>query len=233
MTTATRPPATAVEEDLVELGRAVVGQGLVVASGGNISVRRDDGLIAITPSGASLAGCDAGSLPLLRPDGTIVDGGPRPSSELAMHVTAMRLRPDARVVLHLHPATSTLLHVLGIPIRHFTTDHAYYLRQVATVGFLAPGSAELAEAVGDALDGSDVVLLKNHGCLLVAADAALALSRAANLEAAAAATVTARGLGDLTTTVPDAYLAGIRAAEVASLAPGYGGGLAPGHGMSG
>lgn len=222
MTERTRPPATAAERDLVALGRQVVEQGLVVAAGGNISVRRDDGLVAITPSGASLAGCEPATLPLLDGAGTVVHGGTRPSSELAMHVTALRLRPDARVVLHLHPATSTLLHVLGVRIRHFTTDHAYYLRDTGLVDFFPPGSAELARAVGEALGSSDVVLLRNHGCLVVADSVDLALSRAANLEAAAAATVTALRLGDTDTTVPDAYLAGIRAAEAAAGATGYG-----------
>lgn len=217
-----RPPAQPIEHDLVALGREVVEQRLVVAAGGNISVRRDDGLIAITPSGVSLAGCVAEELPLLRPDGTVVGGVGRPSSELAMHVRALAARPDATVVLHLHPATSTLLHVLGVPIRFFTTDHAYYLRHLAPVGFFPPGSVELATEVAAALAGADVVLLRNHGCLLVADSTDLAFSRAANLEAAATATVTALRLGDDSTVVPASYLEGIRAAETAAGRVTYG-----------
>lgn len=221
-----RPTATDIEHGLVRLGRQVVSTGLVVASGGNISVRRPDGLLAVTPSGWSLAGCQVDDLPLLDGDGTQVAGAHRPTSEWLMHTEAMRRRPDVTVGLHLHPATSTTLHALGIPVRHLTTDHAYYLREVATVGFHPPGSAELAHAVAEAIDGSDVVLLRNHGCMVLADSVDLAYSRAANLEAAATATLLALQLNDTTTTVPDAYLARVREAEEAAGRAVYGAGAA-------
>ena len=47
--------------------------------------------------------------------------------------------------------------------------------------------AAVAAAVAAQLDGAEVVLLKHHGCLLVAAAADLAYQRAMNLEAAAMA----------------------------------------------
>ena len=80
---------------------------------------------------------------------------------------------------------ATLLHGLDIPIRTITTDHAFYLRSIATVPYRHPGSAQLAEAAAAELTaGADVVLLRHHGCLVVADTADLALSRAVNLEAA-------------------------------------------------
>ena len=41
----------AVRSELVELGRAVVDAGLVVAAGGNLAARLDERLLLVTPTG--------------------------------------------------------------------------------------------------------------------------------------------------------------------------------------
>jgi L-fuculose-phosphate aldolase len=107
-----------------------------------------------------------------------------------------------------------LLHGLDIPIRTITTDHAFYLRSIATVPYLHPGSPQLAEAAAAELTaGADVVLLRHHGCLVVADTADLALSRAVNLEAAAEASYRARLLGDDVTVCPPEFLEHVRSDE--------------------
>jgi L-fuculose-phosphate aldolase len=82
------------------------------------------------------------------------------------------------------------------------------------------GTIELALAVAAQLDGAQVVLLRHHGCLLVAETADLAYQRAMNLEAAAMATYRALLLGDEETVTPPEYMERIRALEAAG--EGYG-----------
>lgn len=198
-----------IRERVIGLGRAVVGAGLVVAAGGNIAVRADDDAdhVWVTPSGWSLADLSAADLVLVAHDGQHLEGANAPTSELLLHLAALRVRPDVTWSLHLHPPVATLLHGLDIPIRTITTDHAFYLRSIATVPYLHPGSAQLAEAAAAELTaGADVVLLRHHGCLIVADTADLALSRAVNLEAAAEATYRARLLGDEVTVCPPEFL---------------------------
>jgi L-fuculose-phosphate aldolase len=115
---------------------------------------------------------------------------------------------------------STTVHAIGREIRHLTTDHAYYVRNIPAVPYMHSGTIELAEAVAAQLDGADVVLLKHHGCLLVADAANLAYQRAMNLEAAAMATYRAVMLGDETTVTPPEYLERILSME--SAGQGYG-----------
>ena len=64
-------------------------------------------------------------------DGRSVDGANAPTSELALHLAALRVRPDVAWSLHLHPPMATLMHALEIPIRTITTDHAFFLRSIA------------------------------------------------------------------------------------------------------
>src|SRR5205823_8213145 len=98
--------------------------------------------------------------------------------------------------------------------RTITTDHAFYLRAIATVPYLHPGSAELANAAAAELaGGADVVLLRHHGCLVVGDTPDLVLSRAVNLEAAAEATYRTRLLGDDSTACPPEFLEHVRNEE--------------------
>ena len=69
-------------------------KGLVSGSGGNISLRCDDGIL-ITPSGRSLESLKEEDLVLLQMDGsyTCPNGG-IPSKEWRMHLACYRARPD-------------------------------------------------------------------------------------------------------------------------------------------
>jgi L-fuculose-phosphate aldolase len=209
--------------ELSAAGAKLVASGLVIGAGGNLSARipaSDD--IVITPSGYSLAELEPEHLVVVGPDGQRRRGRLRQSSEAPMHLAAYRARPEARTVFHLHPPTSALLHALGHEIRLITIDHAYYLRKIAQVPYVPSGTDELAEAVAEQLKDANVILLRHHGCLIVADSLDLAYQRAVNLEAAARATYGALLLGDHTTVCPPEYLERVRKLEAAAGHSTYG-----------
>lgn len=214
-----------IRESLVGLAQAVARAGLVVAAGGNIAARVGDDQLWVTPTGWNLADVGADDLVRVSLDGDRVEGTGTPTSELPIHLAAMRTRRDVVWSVHLHPPMTTLLHALDVPIRTITTDHAFYLRSIASVPYLHPGSERLAVAVAAELDaGTEVVLLRHHGCLIVADTAELALSRALNLEAAATATYRARLLGDDVTACPPEFLDHVRGEEARGRGYGLRGG---------
>ncbi len=216
-------------ERLVALGRRMVAAGLVVAAGGNLSVRRPDtDEILVTPRGWSLDELDPSVLATLRIDGTAVHADHAPTTELALHLAAFMARPDATVCVHLHPPMATLLHAVGRPIRRITTDHAYYLRRLGEVPFLHPGSDELGDAVGAELAGADVILLRHHGCVVVADSFDAVFSRAVNLEAAAVATYRALSLGVPVDECPPEHIAHVEAQEAIGVFYGKAAGAAEG-----
>jgi L-fuculose-phosphate aldolase len=211
-----------VAEQLVGLGRRVVAAGLVVASGGNLAARLADGHVLVTPMGWALDDLEPAVLATVAIDGTVIDAERAPTTELALHLAALRVRPDASVSVHLHPPMATLLHAIGEPLRRITTDHAFYLRRLGEVPFLHPGSDELAGAVAAALADADVVRLAHHGCVVVGDTFELAFSRAANLEAAAVATYRATCLGRSqgVPECPPEHLAHVEAQEAAGVVYG-------------
>ena len=203
-----------IRRQVLRLGREITRAGLVVAAGGNIAARVGPDRVVVTPTGWGLADLTADDLAEVMLTGRQTGGPHAATSELPLHLAAFRARPDVAWCLHAHPPMATLLDALGIGIRTITTDHAYYLRSIARVPYLRPGTADVADAAAAELTrGSDVVLLRHHGCVVVADDPQLLLSRALNLEAAATATYRARLLGDDTTSCPEDYVEHARAEE--------------------
>jgi L-fuculose-phosphate aldolase len=203
----------AIRSRMLDIGRAVAGAGLVVAAGGNIAARAGEHSAWVTPTGLGLAELHPDDLAEVTLDGRHLRGARAATSELPLHLAAFRMRPDVTWSLHLHPPMATLLDALDIEVRTITTDHAFYLRTIARVPYLHPGTDELAETAATALGDADVVLLRHHGCLVVAPTPELLLSRAMNLEAAATATYRARQLGDDDTACPPEFLDHVRAEE--------------------
>jgi ribulose-5-phosphate 4-epimerase/fuculose-1-phosphate aldolase len=191
-------------DQLAHVGHDVVRAGLVVGSGGNLSVRLPDGDACwVTAAGTWLDRLDRPSFVRVRiSDGSAEpDGRPvlsAPTSEVALHLATYRARPDVRAIVHLHPQSVLLLDALGERIRLVTTDHNFYLRRVARVPFRLPGSTELAElAAAAASDGTNCFVLRQHGCSVLADSVELAHKRAANLEEAAQLTYRALVAGRL------------------------------------
>ncbi|MBB2944906.1 L-fuculose-phosphate aldolase [Actinoplanes lutulentus] len=193
-------------DQLAHVGYDVVQAGLVCGSGGNLSARiPDEDAIWVTASGSWLDRLSRNTFTSVQ----ISDGAPtmigtipppqiEPTSELALHLALYRARPDVNAVVHLHPQTALLLDALGEHIRISTTDHAFYLRRVATVPFRMPGTTELASLTAAmAADGTDCLVLSQHGCVVVGDSVELAHKRARNLEEAASLTYRALAAGRL------------------------------------
>lgn len=75
--------------------------GMTTTSGGNISIKDEEGNIWITPSGIDKGTLRPDDIMLVKADGEII-GRHRPSVELPFHSAVYQLRPDAGAVLHAH-----------------------------------------------------------------------------------------------------------------------------------
>jgi L-fuculose-phosphate aldolase len=207
---------------MARVGAAAVAQQLVVASGGNLSVRGGDGTFAVTGRGTFLDRLDPASFAVMDLDGRVVAVPPSapqlvPSSEWKLHQRTYLARPDADAIVHLHPQHCVLLDALGRPLRRLTLDHIAYVGRTARIPFHPNGSDELAEAAaaaaGSPEDPCDCVILAFHGCSTLGATIEDAFRIAVNLESAATATYRMLLLGDQTTQFPSDLLPADRPAH--------------------
>jgi L-fuculose-phosphate aldolase len=188
--------------ELMVAGRASVQAGLAIASGGNLSARRDvSSDFVVTGSGTYLDRLTREDFALLSSDGTRL-AGCAPSSEWRLHSETYRQRPDGRVILHLHPEVSVTLDLLGIPIRQLTLDHVAYIPHIARIDFYPNGSPELAVHAARAMADADCVILGHHGCSVLGFGINDALRKVNNLEQAARMTYALAVLGDTSTEFP-------------------------------
>ena len=172
----------AARAQLVSYSARLLDDGLAVGSAGNISVRSGD-LVAITPSGISYAELRPDDICLVGMDGTQDGSGSRetPSSETPMHL-AIYAATSAAAIVHTHSPEVIALSAARpeLPAIHYAiTGLGGPVRVAPYVRF---GSAGLAAAAVEALDGRSAVILRNHGAASYGRDLAQAYDRALLLE---------------------------------------------------
>lgn len=162
--------------------RTLAGDGLVVGTAGNLSIRVGD-LVAITPTGVPYQRLTPASVPVIDRQGRVVDGELRPSSEWALHLAALHATGD-RAVVHTHSPAATAVACLeavgALPAVH------YYVAMFGGPPRVAPyaryGTPELARSVERALQGRTGALMGNHGAVVTGADLDEAYEKARELE---------------------------------------------------
>jgi L-fuculose-phosphate aldolase len=158
----------------------LLADGLAVGSAGNISVRLGD-VVAITPSGISYHQMRPEDICLVATDGTELANAETPSTETPMHL-AIYAQTKAGAIVHTHSPEVIALSAgrTELPAIHYAiTGLGGPVRVAPYVRF---GSAGLARAAVEALDGRSAVILRNHGAVTHGRDLAQAYDRALLLE---------------------------------------------------
>ena len=151
---------------LIQAGKWIMDRQMTWGSSGNMSLRLDGGPVLITAGGAHFGRLGPEDFSLCAMDGTWQ--GPRPSKELSCHLAAYRAAPWARAAVHISPYYTTLAASsdLALPNSLFV-ENMYYLQRVVRIPYAHPGSGALAEAVGRGAKEGNVILMRNHGVLVL------------------------------------------------------------------
>lgn len=196
-------------DQLIDVGRAVVDRGLVLASGGNLSSRlQDTGSFVVTGTGTWLDRLTPEDLAEVSLTGEH-RAGARPSIEWKLHQLTYVARPDVHAIVHLHPQHVLLVDLLGQPVRFTTLDHQFYVGCAARIPFRPSGSDELAQLAAEAAttdEGRHAVILAHHGISALGDSVEMALRRAMNLEEAAQMTYRLLLAGNTEADFPAEYL---------------------------
>lgn len=163
------PNLVLLRRGMVETGRRLAQQGLIVAAEGNFSVRLGGHSFLVTP-----AGRDKGALrvqDLLE----VGDLGRSPwgaaTSEWPMHHAIYRRRRDVGALCHAHSPWSTAFASAGRELDgSLLTETVGTLPRVPVVPRAEPGTTALAESVLPWIESHDAVLLGGHGVLTVGRD---------------------------------------------------------------
>jgi L-ribulose-5-phosphate 4-epimerase len=103
----------------------IVSSGLVIHTWGNVSARdTDSGLIVIKPSGVSYKLMKPADMVVLDPDGKVVEGRFKPSTDAPTHLLLYKTWDTIGGIVHTHSSYATAWAQAGRAIPPFGTTHA-------------------------------------------------------------------------------------------------------------
>lgn len=183
-------------QQIVEVGRLTYQKGWVAANDGNISVRLGDDRILATPTGVSKGMMKPEDLILCDLDGSKVEGQRERTTEMAMHTTIYRMRPDIRAVVHAHPPVATGFAVAGRALNlALLPEVVLLLGCIPLAPYGLPGTPALTDGMLPYIPKYDALLLANHGAVCYGDDLYRAYFRMETVEHFARITLVAELLG--------------------------------------
>ncbi|KUH81534.1 MULTISPECIES: L-fuculose-phosphate aldolase [unclassified Mycobacterium] len=186
------------EDAVLAAAKDMLRRGLVEGTAGNISARREDGTIVITPSSVDYHDMALDDLVLVDPEGAVVTAkdGRTPSTEMALHLACYRAFDDIGSVIHSHPVWATMFAVARQPIPACVDEFAVYCGgDIRCADYAASGTPDVGHNAVKALEGRAAALIANHGLVAVAPRPDKALHVTALVERTAKIAWGARALG--------------------------------------
>jgi L-fuculose-phosphate aldolase len=183
-------------QELVETGRQLHTQGFVASTDGNLSVCLEDGLILITPTRFSKARMRPEDMVVVDVNQKKIRGTQTASSELAMHLTIYRMRPDIGAVVHAHPCTATAFAAAGLELDESVCSEAVItLGSVPLAPYATPGTPALSEVLEPFIPDHHAILMTSHGVVTYGEDLFHAYMRMEAVEHFARIVLATRQLG--------------------------------------
>lgn len=169
---------------------------MTTTSGGNLSIRDDDGSIWITPAAVDKGNLRREDIVRVGPDGS-VEGTHRPSSEFPFHRAIYAARPDLKAIVHAHPVALVAFSICRrVPDTRLLPQSRRVCGPVGFAPYALPGSEALGRNIAAAFaEGAPCLVLENHGVVTGGATLAQAFQRFETLEFAAKIAIRASILG--------------------------------------
>ena len=176
-------------KEVARFMRRLYSHGLTTTSGGNISLKISDNIIALTPSATDKGNMKWEEVGLLTLEGENITPDLKPSIEAEMHLSIYR-KKDVKAIVHAHPTFTTAFTAMKNKINiKLTAEACAILEEPFFVPYAIMGSRKLAEQVSHNVDKSDILLLENHGVLTTGSTLLQAFDKIEVLENAARMTL--------------------------------------------
>lgn len=174
----------------------IYNHGMTTTSGGNLSIKDENGDIWITPAGVDKGSLNRRDMVCVQADGT-VRGIRKPSSEFPFHRKIYEARPDLKAVIHAHPpALVSFSIVRRIPDTRLLPNERRICGEIGMAPYALPGSEQLGENIAAVFArGVNTVMLENHGVVVGANDLIQAFDRFETLDFCARLEIEARRVG--------------------------------------
>jgi len=178
------------KNEIIRVGKRLYSQGLAVAKSGNISAKLDDENILITANQSFLGSLVSEDIVKVNLKSNKTESDRDPSSELPLHSLVYKNFPS-KVVIHCHPPLINGYFAVTSNLKALTFETKFYLGEVPIVNQDTPTVTKPDEVI-KALKANNLVVLKNHGAVVISNNFDEALSLVEALEEAVCTAAVAR-----------------------------------------
>lgn len=194
----TKLTAQETKERLLWTAKEMLRINLVAGTAGNLGARLPDGNAVLTPGSLDYTEMTLDDLVVCDLDGNVLEGHRNPTSEKALHLSALRLHDDINATMHCHAKFATMFAVTRQPIPAVIEEVVVYIGgDVDVADYRTTGTDELAEEVAKHVGDKAAVLMANHGIFCVGKDPKDVLHIAQLVERTAEIVWGARLLGEI------------------------------------
>ena len=187
-------------DQIVDTMARIYAHNMTTTSGGNVSVRDENGDIWITPARVDKGKLLATDIVSVRADGSC-EGAHPPSSELPFHLGIYQARPDIHAIVHAHPGSLVSFSICGqVPNTRLFPEVWNVCGEVAFAPYALPGSKALGDQIAAQFASKaqpNCVVLENHGIVVGGHDLSAAFQRFETLEFTADTAINASQLGGM------------------------------------
>jgi L-fuculose-phosphate aldolase len=158
------PEAEAIKEEICAVGRKLWQRQYVDGNGGNISYRIGPNAVICTPTLMSKADLRPQDLGMVDLEAKQIAGTLPRTSEILMHLEIYKEVPEAKGIVHCHPAHATAYAITGrVPPTCVIPEYEIFIGKVALSPYETPGTPQFARTVIPFVKNHNAVLLSNHG----------------------------------------------------------------------
>ncbi len=185
-------------DEILAMMERIYRSRMTTTSGGNLSIREDNGDVWITPARVDKGSLRRDDIILVRAVGSI-DGKHRPSSELPFHQAIYAARPNVKAIVHAHPVALVAFSICRrVPDTRLLRQSWRICGEVGFAPYALPGSPALGKNIAETFArGFDCVVLENHGVVTAGESLQQAFERFETLEFAAKTMIKGSQLGEV------------------------------------
>jgi len=184
------------KEKVCESGRILLDRGLVEGTWGNCSLRIDENLMAVTPSGRRYEELTPDDIVIMDYHTLEVYGDIKPSSEKKLHSKIYQTRTEVNAVIHTHQPHASTVACARQELPAVLDDQAQILGpSVRCADYALPNTKKIVKTTVKALKGRYAALMANHGAVTLGRTLEEAVTAALVLEKACKAFIEAQFIG--------------------------------------
>lgn len=200
-------------EKIISVSLQLMAEKCVSDGQGNLSIMdREQNLIAITPSAVPYQDREPEDICVVDPQGNLIEGNWKPTSEIALHLVFYRRRADISAVVHTHAPNSTVFGIIGDePMPMVLNEAAMGLGGAVPIApYARPGTERLAELTCEATGDGIAVIMAHHGLVTIGDTLEHAYAATTAAEATAQAIILARSMGACVQSLEDEEVKSLR-----------------------